>query len=87
MDSKTYRDEIKILLINGSALLGAYALKRGTELVLEKVFDKVPPEKPEEQQDIGWIKAIGWAAFTGAMTGALELIIRRGTKNQLDKVL
>jgi len=87
MDSEKYRDELKVLLINGSALLGAYLLKRGTELILEKTFEKEPPNKREEQEDIGWIEAIGWAAFTGAMVGALELVIRRGTKTQLDKIM
>lgn len=87
MDSKVYRDEFKVLLINASALLGAYALKRVTEVVLEKVFEKEPPPRPEEQQNTGWIEAIGWAAFTGAMAGTLELVIRRSTKTQLDKVM
>ncbi len=87
MDSIKYRDEFKILLINGSALLGAYLLKRSTELVLETVFDKEPPIKPDEQQDNDWIEAIGWAALTGAMAGVLQLVIRRGTKIQLDKLM
>ncbi len=87
MNSKKYRNEFKIFLTNGSALLGAYALKRLIELILEMIFDKEPPKKPDEQKDIGWIEAIGWAAFTGAMAGALKLVVKRSTKIQLDKMM
>jgi hypothetical protein len=87
MDKAVIRHELKIALTNGSAILGAYILKRTTEMILESVFQKEPPKKPDEQEEIGWIEALGWAAFTGAMAGALKLIVRRGAKTQLDKLM
>lgn len=87
MDKETYKKELKILLINGSAIAGAYLLKRTTEKILESVFNKKAPKKPEEDDEISWIDALGWAAFTGAMAGTLKLVIKRNTKKQLDKFI
>lgn len=86
MAKDNYKDELKVFVTNGSALLSAYLLKRFTELILESVFHKEAPKKPDEQDEIGWIEAIGWAAFTGAMAGIIKLVIKRGTKLQLDKI-
>ena len=87
MDKKVIRKELKVALTNGSAILGAYILKRTTEKILESVFQKEPPKKPDEEEEIGWIEALGWAAFTGAMAGALKLVIRRGTHTTLEKIM
>ena len=87
MKKDKYKEEFKTFVTNGSAILSAYLLKRVTELVLESVFHKMTPSKPDEQEDISWIEAIGWAAFTGAMAGILKLVIKRGTKIQLDRAL
>ncbi len=87
MENSKYKEELKIFVTNGSALFSAYILKRVTELILESVFHKVAPKKPDKDEDIGWIEAIGWAAFTGALAGILKLVIKRGTKIQLDKVI
>jgi hypothetical protein len=87
MDNNKYKEEIKIFATNGSALLSAYILKRVTELILESVFHKTAPKKPDEDEEIGWIEAIGWAAFTGALAGILKLVIKRGARIQLDKVM
>ncbi|MFW6371238.1 MAG: DUF4235 domain-containing protein, partial [Bacteroidota bacterium] len=84
MENDKYKEELKIFITNGSALLSAYLLKRFTELILESVFHKEAPKKPDEQEEIGWIEAIGWAAFTGAMAGIIKLVIKRGTRMQLD---
>ena len=85
--SSESREELKLMLTNGSAILGAYFLKRLTEKILESAFHKTVPDKPDEQKEIGWIEALGWAAFTGAMAGAFKLAIRRGTKTGLDRVM
>lgn len=85
--SSESRDEFKMMVTNGAAILGAYFLKRVTERILEAAFHKEAPNKPDEQEEVGWIEALGWAAFTGAMAGAFKLIIRRGTRTQLDKVM
>ncbi len=87
MDKRAIRHELKVALINGSAILGAYILKRTTEKILESVFQKEPPKKPDEVEDIGWIEALGWAAFTGALAGVLKLVIKRGTKNTIEKIM
>jgi hypothetical protein len=87
MEKETIQHELKILVTNGSAILSAYLLKRITEKILESFFNQAVPDKPDEDEEIGWIEAIGWAAFTGAMAGALKLIIKRGTKMQLDKIM
>lgn len=87
MKKDKYNEELKVFVTNGSAILSAYILKRATELLLETVFHKMAPKKPDEQSDISWIEAIGWAAFTGALAGILKLVIKRGTKTQLDKVM
>ncbi len=87
MKKETVNHELKVLVTNGSAILGAYLFKRAIEKILETFFQKEAPKKPDEQENIGWIEAIGWAAFTGAFAGALKLIISRGTKIQLDKVI
>jgi hypothetical protein len=84
MEKEMYREELKVFVQNGTALLGAYILKRVTEKVLESVFDKVGPDKSHE--DLGWIEAIGWAAFTGAMAGALKLILKKSTNLPIDSV-
>lgn len=84
MEKEQYMEELKIFVRNGGALLGAYLLKRATEKILQSVFTKVGPEKADE--DMGWIEAIGWAAFTGAMAGALKLIVKKGTNLPLEKV-
>ena len=87
MDKRVMRQELKVALVNGSAMLGAYVLKRTTEKILESVFQKEPPKEPDEEEHIGWIEALGWAAFTGAMAGALKLVIKRGTHKTLDKII
>lgn len=87
MENEKYKEELKIFVTNGSAILSAYILKRFTELILESVFHKMTPKKPDEQQEISWIEAIGWAAFTGALAGILKLVIKRGTRIQLDKMM
>jgi len=76
--------ELKIFVANGSAVLGAFLLKRAMEKLLEIVFDKEPPKKPDEDESTTWTEALGWAALTGAMAGALKLFIRRA---ELDKIL
>lgn len=86
MENDKYKEELKVFVTNGSALLSAYLLKRFTELILESVFHKMAPKKPDEQVEISWIEAIGWAAFTGALAGIIKLVIKRGTKIQLDKI-
>ena len=87
MDKEVVRNEVKIAITNGSAIIGAYLFKRLTEKVLETVFDKELPESPESNRDMDWIEAIGWAAFTGALAGTLKLVIKKGTMEQLDKVI
>ncbi len=86
MANNNYKEELKVFVTNGSALLSAYLLKRLTELILESVFHKETPKEPDEQEEISWIEAIGWAAFTGAMAGIIKLVIKRGTRMQLDKI-
>ncbi len=87
MKKEQYRHEAKVFITNGSAILSAYILKRLTEKVLEYAFHKKAPKKPDEEEETSWIDAIGWAAFTGAMAGMLKLVIKRGTKHQLDRVI
>ena len=87
MESEKYKHELKVFLTNGSAILSAYIIKRVTEVILESVFNKPVPDNPEEDEETGWIEAIGWAAFTGALAGALKLIIKRGTKISLEKIM
>lgn len=87
MDKRVMRQEFKVAVTNGSAILGAYILKRTTEMILESVFHKEPPKEPDEEDDIGWIEALGWAAFTGALAGALKLVIKRGTHTTLEKIM
>jgi hypothetical protein len=84
MEKEEFREELKIFIQNGTALLGAYILKRVTEKVLESVIEKVGPNRSHE--DLGWIEAVGWAAFTGAMAGALKLIVKKGTNLPLEKI-
>jgi len=84
MEKEAYKEELKIFVQNGTALLGAYILKRVTEKVLESVFEKVGPDRSPEE--LGWIEAIGWAAFTGAMAGALKLILKKSTNLPLEKI-
>ncbi len=85
MKKEDIKDEIKILLINGGAIAGAYALKRITEKVVERGMHKQVPKSPEDNS-ISWAEALGWAAFTGAMAGTIKLLIKRGAKLELDKV-
>jgi hypothetical protein len=84
MEKEMYREELKIFVQNGTALLGAYILKRVTEKVLETVFEKVGPDRPHEE--LGWIEAVGWAAFTGAMAGALKLVLKKSTNLPIEKI-
>lgn len=87
MVKELYKDELKVLLINGSAILGAYVLKRATEKMLESAFNKTAPKKSSDKdEEFSWIEAVGWAAFTGAMASTLKLFIKRGAKIQLDKL-
>lgn len=87
MENEKYKHELKVFITNGSAILSAYILKRAIELILESAFSKTVPNKPDEDDEIGWIEAIGWAAFTGALVGIIRLVIKRGTKNTLDKIM
>ncbi len=87
MKKETVNQELKVLVTNGSAIVSAYLFKWAIEKMLETLFKKEPPKKPDKQENIGWIEAIGWAAFTGALAGALKLVISRGTKIQLDKAI
>lgn len=79
--------ELKVGLTNGSAILGAYILKRTTEKILKSVFHKEPPNKPDEEEGVRWIDALVWAGFTGALSGALKLVIKRGTHMTLEKTM
>lgn len=87
MESNTYKNELKIFMMNGSAILSAYLIKRLTEIILESAMHKQVPDNPEEDENISWIEAIGWAAFTGALAGTIRLIVKRGTKISLDKIM
>lgn len=87
MENEKYKSELKVLIMNGGAILSAYLIKRLTEVILESVFHKQVPDNPEENEDIGWIEALGWAAFTGALAGAIKLVIKRGTKVSLEKIM
>lgn len=87
MENEKVKSEIRALVMNGSAILSAYLIKRLTEKILESVFNKEVPDNPEESDEFGWIEAIGWAAFTGALAGAIKLVIKRGTKMSLEKIM
>lgn len=87
MKKEKYSQELKVLITNGTAIVSGYILKRVAERLLESVFHKMVPDKPDRQNQITWIEAVGWAAFTGAMAGVLKLMVKRGTKPQLDKVM
>ena len=73
-----YKQELKVYVASGSAIVGAVLLKKMMDKLLEKVFDKEPPKKPVEDDDTTWGEALGWAALNGALAGALKLVIRRG---------
>ncbi len=87
MNSEAYKNELKILLINGSAILGAYMLKRVTEKILETTTEIKDNKKLQGNEEFSWIEAIGWAAFTGAMASTLKLLLSRGAKGQFDKLI
>jgi len=87
MENNKHKHELKVFMMNGSAIISAYLVKRLTEVILESVFHKQVPDNPEEDENIGWVEAIGWAAFTGALAGTLHLIVKRGTKMSLEKLM
>ena len=78
-----YKHELKVYVANGSAIIGAVLLKRLMDKLLRTAFDKEPPKKPDEQDNASWSEALGWAALSGAMTGALKLVIKRGGLNNM----
>ena len=81
MNNQVYKNELKALLINGSALLGAYILKRATEKVLELTSEN-RGSKTMQEKEFNWVEAIGWAAFTGALASTLQLFINVKFKNK-----
>ena len=87
MNSQAYKNELKMLLINGSAILGAYVLKRVTEKILESTTEIKDKKKPQGNEEFSWIEAMGWAAFAGSMASTLKLLISRGARVQFDKFI
>lgn len=79
-----HKRELKIFVANGSAVLGAFLTKRAMEKLLVVLFDKEPPKKPDKEESTTWTEALAWAALTGAMTGAIKLLIRR---SELENIL
>lgn len=73
-----YKRELKMLAVNGTAVLGAILVKKGMEKLFKVGFDEEPPKKPDKYESTTWGEALVWASLTGAMTGALKLFIRRG---------
>jgi len=79
------KDDLKIIIITGTAFVSSYAIKRLTEQVWLKITHEDAPKNPANPS-VRWTEAIFWAAFTGAVAGTLKLLVKRGTKIQLDKL-
>ncbi len=86
-DSSEVKEELKILAIHGTSLLGSYLLKRVAEKIFEEGFKRKLPVNPWEDEDISWGEAIGWAAFIGATAGVMKLFVKRGAKIGIEKIL
>ena len=80
-----YKDEIKLFIIDGSAFLGAYLLKRLAETLLKDSTEE-SPLRQDEEEPVKWLEAIAWAAATGAMASVLKLFIKQGSRHQLDRM-
>lgn len=83
MKTNELQRESRLFLINGSAMLGGYLLKRTIDLAYEKSFGKKAP-KHLDQRNAGWGRVIAYAAITGALVSVLKLYIKKGVRDEID---
>jgi hypothetical protein len=79
--------DTKRILVNGIAILSAFALKKVAERLIEKNMESQIPTEPEKStNDQTWPQAIAYAAAAGAVLGVFKLITERTANSQLEKI-
>ncbi|MBR9833317.1 DUF4235 domain-containing protein [bacterium] len=79
--------DTKKILVNGIAILSAFALKKVAEKLIEKSTEDVIPDEPENpSNNQTWPQAIAYAAISGAAIGVFRLIAERTANQQLEKI-
>lgn len=64
------------VIATGGALVGTILTKKVVGGVWKATTGGAPPEHPENP-DTTWTQALAWAIFTGAVAGAVRLVITR----------
>lgn len=75
--------EGRLFLINGSAMLGGYLLKRSIDLAYEKCSGSRAPKQLGQPQ-VSWGKVLAYTAMTSALASILKLYIKKGVRDELD---
>ncbi|NBG65551.1 DUF4235 domain-containing protein [Acidiluteibacter ferrifornacis] len=79
--------DTKKILVNGIAILSAFALKKVAEKLIEKSTEDGIPDEPENpSNNQTWPQAIAYAAISGAAIGVFRLIAERTANQQLEKI-
>ncbi len=86
MDKDELKRDVRLILINGSAMFGAFLLKKATQAIIEKGFGKKAPNDPRDHR-ISWGEAIAYAALTGAMVGIVKLYIKQGVRKEVKEIV
>ena len=86
MDKEELKKDLRLILINGSAMFGAFALKKATQAIIEKGFRKKVPNDPQDHS-ISWGEAIAYAALTGAVAGIVKLYIKHGARKEVKEIV
>jgi len=77
--------DTKKILVNGIAILSAFALKKVAEKLIEKKT-QIPEEPDNSLNNQTWPQAIAYAAAAGAVLGVFKLIAERTANQQLEKI-
>lgn len=85
MEKEELKQDLRLILINGSAMFGAFVLKKATQAIIEKGFGKKAPNDPHDHS-ISWGEAIAYAALTGALAGIFKLYIKQGVRQKAKEI-
>tara|TARA_R110002049_G_scaffold238807_1_gene411896 strand:+ start:191 stop:445 length:255 start_codon:yes stop_codon:yes gene_type:complete len=79
--------DTKKIVVNGIAILSAFAVKKVAEKLIEQTTEGGIPEEPENpSNNHTWPQAIAYAAISGAVLGVFKLITERTANQQLEKI-
>lgn len=77
---------LRRLLVSGSVMLTALALRKSLEIIYKTASGCSPPKNPHRENE-GWFRAIMWSISTGAVIEAAKTVLRPQVEAAVDKLV